>query len=81
VTQLTPPYSWFRGDDFYKSDDVQKIYRYIEYMKWRFDAEWYTTLVGKLVLKTQAKIGILDQWSDPKPASALSNVSNWAATV
>ncbi len=63
-TQLTPPYSWFRGDDFYKSDDVQKIYRYVEYVKWRFDAEWYTTLVGKLVLKSSAKIGILDQWSD-----------------
>jgi len=63
-TQLTPPYSWFRNDDFYKSDDVQKIYRYVEYVKWRFDAEWYTTLVGKLVLKSSAKIGILDQWSD-----------------
>ncbi|TNE61574.1 MAG: outer membrane protein assembly factor BamA [Bacteroidetes bacterium] len=62
--QATPPYSWFRDDAFYDSDDVQNIYRYVEYVKWRLDAEWYTTLVGKLVLKTQAKIGILDQWSD-----------------
>jgi outer membrane protein insertion porin family len=61
--KATPPYSWFRKKEFYDSDDVQEIYRYIEYIKWRFDAEWYTTLVGKLVLKTQAKIGILDQWS------------------
>ncbi len=62
--QMTPPYSAFKSADFYKSDNVQDIYRYIEYVKWRFDAEWYTTLVGKLVLKTQAKIGLLGRWSD-----------------
>ncbi|MCC6463465.1 MAG: outer membrane protein assembly factor BamA [Saprospiraceae bacterium] len=62
--QATPPYSWFRDESFYGSDkDPQEIYRFVEYLKWRIDAEWYTTLVGKLVLKTQAKIGILDQWS------------------
>lgn len=62
--QATPPYSWFREAGFYQSSDVQKIYRYVEYVKWRLDAEWYTTLVGKLVLKSSAKIGILDQWSN-----------------
>ncbi len=62
--QMTPPYSFFKNADFYKSDNVQDIYRYIEYVKWRFDAEWYTTLVGKLVLKTQAKVGLLGRWSD-----------------
>lgn len=61
--QATPPYSWFRDDKFYESSDVQNIYKYVEYVKWRLDAEWYTTLVGKLVLKSSAKIGILDQWS------------------
>ena len=61
--QATPPYSWFHDKSFYQSENVQDIYRYVEYVKWRIDAEWYTTLVGKLVLKTQAKIGILDQWS------------------
>ncbi|MBK8924136.1 MAG: outer membrane protein assembly factor BamA [Saprospirales bacterium] len=64
TVQSTPPYSWFRDKSFYESDNVQDIYRYVEYVKWRFDAEWYTTLVGKLVLKAQAKIGILDQWTD-----------------
>ncbi|MCK6694030.1 MAG: outer membrane protein assembly factor BamA [Thermoanaerobaculia bacterium] len=61
--QATPPYSWFRDNKFYESGDVQNIYKYVEYVKWRLDAEWYTTLVGKLVLKSSAKIGILDQWS------------------
>ncbi len=63
TVQATPPYSWFKDKSFYENSPVQDIYRYIEYVKWRIDAEWYTTLVGKLVLKTQAKIGILDQWS------------------
>ncbi len=63
TVQATPPYSWFKDDKFYTDGAVEDIYRYVEYVKWRIDAEWYTTLVGKLVLKTQAKIGILDQWS------------------
>lgn len=64
TVQATPPYSWFRDADFYQNESVEKIYNYVEYLKWRIDAEWYTTLVGKLVLKAQAKIGILDQWTD-----------------
>ncbi len=65
----TPPYSLFKDASFYQSNNLQDLYRYIEYVKWRFDAEWYTTLVGKLVLKTQAKIGILSRWSDKTPLS------------
>jgi len=61
---VTPPYSWFRDADFYtRATDIQ-IYRNIEYLKWRFDTEWYTTLVGKLVLRTSTKMGILNRWSD-----------------
>jgi len=61
---MTPPYSLFKNADFYKTADVNELYRYVEYMKWRIDAEWYTTLVGKLVLKTSTKIGILGRWTD-----------------
>lgn len=60
----TPPYSWFKSRDFYNTAAVGDLYEFVEYLKWRVDAEWYTTLVGKLVLKTQAKIGILSRWSD-----------------
>jgi len=67
--QFTPPYSLFRDQSFYAGDNVQEIYKYIEYIKWRFDSEWYTTLVGKLVLKTSAKIGILSKWTDIAPLS------------
>ena len=60
----TPPYSWFKNRSFYETAPVGDLYEYVEYIKWRVDAEWYTTLVGKLVLKTQAKIGLLGRWSD-----------------
>jgi len=62
--QMTPPYSWFKDESFYQTDNVQDLYRNVEYVKWRFDAAWYTTIVGKLVLHTSAKIGVLGQWSD-----------------
>jgi outer membrane protein insertion porin family len=60
---VTPPYSWFKSQAFYDTSNTRDLYKYVEYVKWRFDAEWYTTLVGKLVLRTNAKIGILGRWS------------------
>lgn len=66
---VTPPYSFFRDASFYKTDDINKLYRYAEYIKWRFDTDWYTTLVGKLVLRATSKIGILSRWSDEHPLS------------
>jgi outer membrane protein insertion porin family len=65
----TPPYSAFKSADWYKEKSVQDLYSYVEYLKWRFDAEWYTQVVGKLVLKTQAKVGILSRWSNKTPLS------------
>lgn len=62
--KATPPYSWFKNEEFYQTASVRDIYSYAEYLKWRIDADWYTTLVGKLVLKTQAKIGILGRLGD-----------------
>ncbi len=66
--QLTPPYSIFNRNANYAEQTPEERFRWLEYHKWRFDAEWYTTLAGgndpssnagKLVLKAQAKIGIL----------------------
>lgn len=68
-TEATPPYSWFKGKDFYQTAPVGDLYEYVEYLKWRFDADWYTTVVGKLVFRTSAKIGILSRWS---PKTGLS---------
>ena len=61
--QFTPPYSLFNNRN-YSDLDVSEKFKFIEYHKWRFDAEWYTQLFGKFVLKTQAKIGILGNYND-----------------
>lgn len=57
--KFTPPYSLFQPNRNYEDETVQEKFKFLEYHKWRFDAEWYTSLIGKLVLKAQAKIGLL----------------------
>lgn len=106
--QFTPPYSLFRGDDFwqipegseeranlinselqtlgirqreafttdtdafgktaadYFIEDIEtgRRFEWLEYHKWRFDAEWFFNPVGKLVIMAQAKMGYLGNYSD-----------------
>lgn len=62
--QFTPPYSLFNKDKDYSELPASERFRWLEYHKWRFDAEWYTPIVGKLVLKAQAKIGLLGSYND-----------------
>ncbi len=61
--QLTPPYSLFNKDKNYAGLPAEEKFRYLEYHKWRFDAEWYTSIIGKLTLKASAKIGILGSYN------------------
>lgn len=56
--QLTPPYSLLNNKD-YSELTPQDYYRFIEYHKWKFAAEWYHTVIGKMVLKASAKMGML----------------------
>lgn len=60
--QATLPYSAFNDRDYSKLP-VDERFRWLEYHKWRFNADWYTTITGKLVLKAQAKIGILGTYN------------------
>lgn len=58
--QITPPYSLFRGGNpDYSKQSAAERFQYLEYHKWRFDADWYTQIAGNLVLKLQAKFGML----------------------
>ncbi len=61
--QFTPPYSVF-DDKNYADLPPEDRYRWLEYHKWRFDAEWYATLVGKLVLKAQTKFGVIGSYNN-----------------
>lgn len=68
--QLTPPYSMFREASFYK-DPVQK-YKYVEFHKERFNAEWYVP-IGRgrgedknkqFIFKAAAKYGFIGRYND-----------------
>ena len=85
--QFTPPYSLFRGSDFFPMTDEEKAtaifeenltrgsenaltpegeialineqerarkFDYLEYHKWRFDAEWFFPIYGNLIMMTSA---------------------------
>ncbi|MEP7321263.1 MAG: outer membrane protein assembly factor BamA [Saprospiraceae bacterium] len=59
---LTPPYSLL-GRKTSSDATAQELFKWVEYHKWRLDAQWYATLTGKLVLKMQAKMGLLGYYS------------------
>ena len=61
--QFTPPYSLFNKKD-YSAISAQERFKWLEYHKWKIDAEWYSTIAGKLVLKVAGKIGILGSYND-----------------
>lgn len=60
--QATPPYSLFNGLNYKTATDAQR-YQWTEYHKWKFDAQWFYRIVGKLVLKTQTQFGVLGQYN------------------
>jgi outer membrane protein insertion porin family len=60
--ELTPPYSWFSGKD-YSSLEAEEKYKWIEYHKWKFYGNWYTSLVGDLVLASKYKLAFLGYYS------------------
>ncbi len=62
TVQLTPPYTTLLGRT-YDPTDPQSVYEYVEYVKWDVAADWYSPLVGKLVLKTSAKLGFLSYYN------------------
>ncbi|HIX54566.1 MAG TPA: BamA/TamA family outer membrane protein, partial [Candidatus Sphingobacterium stercoripullorum] len=63
TVQLTPPYSAW-NDINYKTDPDHVRYKWTEYHKWKFDSQWFTTIAGKLVLKTQAQFGYLGNYTN-----------------
>lgn len=60
--KFTPPFSLLSNED-YSDASTEEKFKWLEYHKWRFDAEWYTSIVGKLVLKTSAKFGYLGSYN------------------
>ncbi len=60
--QLTAPYSLFNKKDYNRIDAAER-YEWLEYHKWRFNAEWYLPITEKLILKTSAKFGFVGSYN------------------
>lgn len=60
--QFTAPYSLLTGKDYSKVSTAER-YKWIEYHKYRFTAEWYQRIKGNLVLKLATKHGYLGYYN------------------
>lgn len=60
--QLTPPYSLFTQNEN-KDPSLEEQYRWVEYHKWRFNAEFFSPLFDKVVLRVSAKMGYLGYYN------------------
>lgn len=58
---FTPPYSIFRPADYKPA--AEDRFKWVEYHKWMFDATWYQTVIGKLVLSARAHMGFLGSYN------------------
>jgi len=59
--QLTPPYSLFYNDKTSITGDDK--FKWIEYHKWKFDAEWYTRIVENFVMHFRSQFGFLGYYN------------------
>ncbi|WP_341838453.1 POTRA domain-containing protein [Chitinophaga pollutisoli] len=69
--QFTPPYSVLNPDKDYKSLPIAEQFKFIEYQKYRLNAEWYVPLSRprgtdnkSLVLKVAAKFGYVGAYNN-----------------
>ncbi|MGB1171051.1 MAG: BamA/OMP85 family outer membrane protein [Flavobacteriaceae bacterium] len=80
--KFTPPYSLFSDIDYSDLENQaeyqdlqgnvlqdkvdQERFRWLEYYKLKFNGTWYTQLIGKLVLKTQADFGFIGAYNQDR---------------
>jgi outer membrane protein insertion porin family len=62
ILSATPPYSFFNNKR-YKDEPDEVKFKWVEYYKWRFNAEWYTPVISKFILKIDAKMGSLGYYN------------------
>ncbi len=65
--KLTPPWSLFNKKDYKKlrdEENYEEIYKWLEYYKIKFNANWYKELIGKLVLRAGADFGFLGAYNN-----------------
>jgi outer membrane protein insertion porin family len=68
TVQGTPPYSLFNNIN-YKIATPEERYHFVEYYKFKYDAQWFQRITGKLVLMSQVRFGFLGQYNSEVGAS------------
>ncbi len=63
LLKLTPPYSLLNDKDYTNLPD-DELYEWIEFYKVVFTGRWYSPIVGKLVLMSNAELGFLGAYND-----------------
>lgn len=56
--QFTPPYSLFNDKSYQGLEPVDR-YKYIEYHKWKFDAQYFVKIIGNLVMNPKMRFGFI----------------------
>ena len=62
TVQATPPYSAFNNVN-YAIATPQERYKFVEYYKVKYDAQWFQKIVGKVVLLSQVRFGFLGSYN------------------
>ncbi|MGA9271315.1 MAG: outer membrane protein assembly factor BamA [Lutimonas sp.] len=63
LLKLTPPYSLLNNKDYSSLTD-DELYEWIEFYKIVFTGRWFSPIVGKLVLMSNAELGFLGAYND-----------------
>lgn len=61
--ELTPPYSSFNTKN-YKTMGEEEKYKWVEYHKWKFKANFFSSIIGDLVLSTRTQFGFLGYYNE-----------------
>lgn len=62
TAEMTPPYSSFNNKDYSNLSEEDK-FRWVEYHKWKIKANFFSSIVGDLVLSTRAQFGFLGYYN------------------
>lgn len=61
--EATPPYSWFNGQD-YSSLSLEDRFKFLEFHKWKFEAQSFMRLFGNTVLMPRVQFGYLGLYTE-----------------
>jgi len=61
--QMTPPYSLLNPKDNYSELSDEEKFKWVEYHKWKFGANWFNSFSDKLVLKTNLEYGLIGMYN------------------